>query len=278
MRAIAIKSPARYVHGPEPTVPHAFTTLKINIMARKNENGMLSGLIGKTVFYEMYGNQYARVKPKRRKKKRNQPSNEITTVFGDVSMYGTLMMNDLKKRLLFPFTLFVYNRQRGWMRNLYAAHKDDPSWELRSKHNLTSQINLDCDLRDIWEDGVTVVDEGEGIVTVTVPPIDPALNMRTPAGTKKITCKLFVLTSPFDLLKYPYTVNQEQYSFDHSNATASAQTFRMDTAKDINLSSSGSIALVVIAFEFETEVDGKVTVNKDKKWLPAAIVAMGRLK
>jgi len=247
-------------------------------MARRNENGLMSGIIGRTVFYEMYGNQYARVKPKRRKKKRNEPPNEITTVFGDVSRYGTLMMNYLKKYLLFPFTLFVYNRQRSWIRSLYVAHKDDPSWELRSKHNLTSQINLDCDLRDIWEDGVTVVDEGEGIVTVTVPPIDPARDMRTPAGTQKITCKLFVLTTPFDLLKYPITANRDQYSFDNSNGIVPAQTFRMDTTENIGMPTSGSIALVVIAFEFETEVDGKVSVNIDKKWLPAAIVAIGRLK
>ena len=259
-------------------VLYIFKIKKTTIMARKNENGLISGIIGKTVFYEMYGNQYARVKPKRRKKKRNEPPNEITTVFGDVSRYGTLMMNELKKHLLFPFTLFVYNKQRAWMRSLYAAHKDDSSWELRSKHNLTSQINLDCDLRDIWEDGVTVVDEGEGIVTVTVPPIDPARDMRTPAGTQKITCKLFVLTSPFDLLKYPYTANREQYSFDHSNGIVPSQTFRMDTTEDIGMPTSGNIALVVIAFEFETEVDGKVSVNTDKKWLPAAIVAIGRLK
>lgn len=247
-------------------------------MARKNENGLLSGVIGRTVFYEMYGTQYARVKPKRRKKKRNQPVNKNASVFGTVSRFGTLMMNELKQHLMFPFTLFVYNRQRAWMRSLYAAYKDDPSWELRSKHNMTSQINLDCDLRDIWEDVVTVVDEGGGIVTIMIPPIDPARDMKIPVATKKINCKLFVLTSPFDLAVYPYTITQEQFGFDPSHGALPSQKFTMDTTKWIARSTSGNIAMVVVAFEFETELEGKVAITTDKRWLPAAVVAMGRLK
>jgi len=247
-------------------------------MARRNESGLMTGTIGKTVFYEMYGNQYARVKPGRRKKKRNQPRNEITTIFGEVSKYGTLMMNELKAHLLFPFTLFVYNRQRAWIRNIYAAHKKDPSWELKSKHNMTSQINLDCDLRDIWEDTVTVVDEGNGVVSITIPPIDQTRDMKTPIDTQRINCKIFVLSSPFDLAKYPYTIAKEQFSFDHSGGIVASQKFIMDTTKFLGQSTSGDIAIVAIAFEFETKVDGKVSVNADKRWLPAAIVAMGRLK
>jgi hypothetical protein len=247
-------------------------------MARKKENGIMSGIIGKTVFYEMYGNQYSRMRPGKRKKKRNQPVNVNTNVFGTVSKYGTLMMNAVKKELLFPFTLFVYNQQRAWMRNLYAEHKDDPTWELRSLNNSTSQINLECDLRDIWAGAVTVVDEGAGIVTVTIPPIDPLRDLKTPPGTQKINCKLFVLSSPFDNSPYPYSFAEEQYSFDRSGGISASQTFRMDTTKNFKRPTSGSIAIVVIAFEFETKLGDKVSINTDKRWLPAAIVAMGRLK
>ena len=246
-------------------------------MARQTEAG-LSGKIGKMVFYEMYGAQYARAAPGKRKKTRNTPPNENTSVFGTVSKYGTKMMGSLQQYLLFPFTLFTYNQQRAWMRNLYAAHKDDGNWDLKAKNNLTSQVNLDCDLRDIWENGIIVVDEGAGIVTITVPPIDPGQDMNLPPNTRMINARLFVISSPFQVHPWPCILVKDQYSFEPSNGIVPSREFRFDTKGGTVSTTSGNIAIVVIAFEFETEVEKKVSVNTDKRWLPAAIVAMGRLK
>ena len=246
-------------------------------MARQTESG-LQGKVGNTVFYEMYGNKYVRAAPGKRKKKRNSPPNEITSVFGAVSRYGTKMVSALQQYLLFPFSLFTYNQQRAWMRNLYAAHKNESSWELKAKNNLTSQVNLDSDLRDIWENGVTVVDEGGGIVTVTVPSIDPNLDMNLPANTRNITAKIFVVSSAFRMVPWPYILVKDQYSFETSKGVVQSREFRFNTAGNTGSCTSANIAIVVVAFEFETEMDGIVSINKDARWLPAAIVAMGRLK
>ena len=43
-------------------------------------------------------------------------------------------------------------------------------------------------------------------------------------------------------------------------------------------SSAKDIVLVIAALEFETNDHVSGAVNKDIKWLPAAIIAMGRLK
>jgi len=41
---------------------------------------------------------------------------------------------------------------------------------------------------------------------------------------------------------------------------------------------TGNIAVAVVALEFETKDSGNDRFVKDTKWLPAAIIAMGRTK
>lgn len=247
-------------------------------MARTTKSGLISGVVGKLAFYEMNGNQYARLRPVRKKKKRNEPPNELTTVFGTVSKYGSAMLSQLSDHLLFPFTLLTYNRQRTWLRSQYVTHKNDAVWELKAKHSLMSQINLETDLRDFWENTLTVSDDGGGTVSIIVPPIHPKRDLITPAGTRRINFKLFVLTSPFADGTDRYTFNMDQYSFDHSDDIVPLQKFTMDTKKNFGRPTSGNIAIVVMALEFETKATGSGIYNKDLKWLPAAIIAMGRLK
>ena len=247
-------------------------------MARTTKSGLISGVVGKLAFYEMNGNQYARLRPVRKKKKRNEPPNELTTVFGTISKYGSAMLSQLSDHLLFPFTLLTYNRQRTWLRSQYVTHKDEAVWELKAKHSLMSQVNPDTDLRDFWENSLTVTDDGEGIVSITIPPIHPKRDLKTAPGTKRINFKVFVLSSPFKQGSYHYTFNKEEYSFAYSNDIVPVKKISMDTKRLFGLPTVGNLAIVVIALEFETGEPGKGIYNTDKKWLPAAIVAMGRLK
>jgi hypothetical protein len=236
-----------------------------------------SGLVGTVVLYEVNGKQYMRAKPRSRKKKPDKATKARNTLFGDVSTYGTSLIGAMKGKLLFPFTLETYNRQRGWMWNEYAAHKDDDVWELGAKNNQMSQLNTDTDLRDFLEAAFTVTDEGKGLVSIGIPAINPAKQIKAPARTVKVNMKMMVLSRPFTGAATDHYLDMEAYTFDYGNTLLPGKTFTIDT-RPMRGTATGNIALVAIALEFETTDSGKGIYNMEKRWLPAAIIAMGRLK
>ena len=86
---------------------------------------------------------------------------------------------------------------------------------------------------------------------------------------------MILVCSPFT--EAPWSISMEQYQFDYNETALPAQTITIDS-KYWDKEQKGLIALVVLALEFETEDSGKGIYLKDKHWLPAAIVAMGKLK
>ena len=234
-----------------------------------------SGLVGTVVLYEINGKQYMRARPKERKKS-DKGTIARNKIFGEVSRYGTRMINELKYRLLFHFGLETYNRQRGWMRNEYAAHKDSENWELVAKNNQMSQLNTETDLRDFLEASFTVTDEGKGVVSIGIPVINPTLNIKAPMRTTKINMKMMVVSSPFKSEATTHLTTMKEYAFDYTDKILPAKTFSIDT-KPRKGSATGNIALVAIALEFETKDTGKDKYNLEKRWLPAAVISMGRL-
>ncbi len=236
-----------------------------------------SGLVGTVVLYEVNGRQYMRAKPRSRTKKPGKATIARNTLFGDVSRYGTSLIGEMKEKLLFPFTLETYNRQRGWMWNEYAAHKDDNVWELVAKNNQMSQLNTDTDLRDFLEAAFTVKDVGKGLVSIGIPAINPVRNIKAPMRTVKVNMKLMVLSRPFMVAGTDHYLDMEAYAFDYVDNMLPAKTFTINT-KPMKGIATDNIALVAIALEFETTDSGKGIYNTEKRWLPAAIIAMGRLK
>ena len=234
-----------------------------------------SGLVGTVVLYEVNGRQLMRAKPKKRKKldKGTKARNKI---FGEVSRWGTRMINDLKQQLLFPFTLGTYNRLRGWMRNEYVAYKDASAWELVAKNNQMTQLNTGTDLRDFLEASFSVKDEGNGIITIGIPSINPARNIKAPLRTTKINMKMLVVGSSFDYEGTKQRLMMAEYAFNYADNIQPAKTFTIDTNSGSE-STTGNIVLVAIALEFETTDTGVGIYNKDERWLPAAVIAMGRL-
>jgi hypothetical protein len=64
----------------------------------------------------------------------------------------------------------------------------------------------------------------------------------------------------------------EQYRFSYDENPIAAQEFLLNSP-----AASGDIALVAMALEFETANSGQGIYLSDQQWLPAAILAMGRL-
>ena len=248
-------------------------------MARRSELGY-SGLVGTVVMYEMNGKQYMRARPRQRVKKRGKAEKAENTVFGMVSRHGSPMIGEMKNELLFPFGNATYNHIRGWMRLQYGNNAAAPEWELVARTSMMGQLNRDADLRDFTEKAISVKDQGDGLVNIGIPAIVPVKDLKAPPRTVKVNLKAFVVTSPFNNMGPRQNMTLEQFSFAYGEKQVAAKKLVIDT-KDprINLTStSGHIAIVVIALEFETADSGKGLYNTDRRWLPAAVIAMGRLQ
>lgn len=241
-------------------------------MARVTEKGIV-GLVGDLVFYTVNGKSYVRSKPRRRKKIKGAKAHPVNTVFGTVSKYGTGMMNEIKPSLSFPVGRDAYNKLRGWIRNLYAEHHQDKTWELSSRYSGMCQLNTEVDFRDYFKSDITVTDKGKGKILITLPEIEARLTLKSPIRTMKVNLKLMAVTSPFKETGSRSNLILETISFTLNKKTIPATEVLLQTK-----ASSGHIALVVAALEYETENSGKGQVEKELRWLPAAAIALGRLK
>lgn len=241
-------------------------------MARVTENG-ISGMVGNLIFYSVNGKNYVRTRPKARKKKRGEKANPLNTIFGTVSRHGSRMLKMVREEFGFPIKRDVYNLSRGWMRNLYALHKDDATWPFSVRTSGMCQLNPGTDLRDYFKADITVSDSGKGKITVSFPEINPKNDIKAPIRTMKVNIKLIAVVSDFETGVHPCRACTEQYSFILDNSPVPAKSFVLQTK-----AGAGDIGLVMVAMQYETSDVPAGTFNKELRWMPAAIVAMGRLR
>ena len=235
-------------------------------MARLTPNGYV-GMVGNVVSYTMNGQQYLRTKPTHTKKRKKNPVNML---FGEVTRNGSPMARLIKLYgdLLFHFSLGSYNNMRGWIRNLRAANPVE--WDLAVRPNHTGNLNPACDFRDFISVPVSV-GNANGIITVSIPEFNPAMDIKSPAGTRKINMKVIAVTSPYkDTRETGYAM--QSFSFDNKDTIVPSKECRLIT--EGNTGKPGHVAMIIIALEFMTTGNN---IIRDPKWLPAAGIAMGRL-
>jgi hypothetical protein len=232
------------------------------------KNNNLSGSVGNMVFYTCDGQNRVRAKPGKRTRKRGQPADPNTSIFGTVSANGTPMLKLLSRHLLFRFSLRSYNDGRGWMRNHYAANINLPQWDISARPNDMCQLNAAADLRDMLFTSIVITDTGGGKLLVSIPAMNPVKDMKKlPARTTNVNIKLAVLYSEFGN-NSPARQAIEQYNFMYTNTLLPAKDIIIDTQAP-----AGNLAIVVLAVE--PVIPGKTAAAE---WLPAAIIGMGRLK
>ncbi len=233
------------------------------------ENGSISGAVGNLIFYTMNGNGYVRSKPGKRPRKRNHKPLEVNTVFGTVSTCGSPMLVQLGRQLLYTLKLADYNRTRGWMRNQYANNYQATSWPIAAHTGGTCQVNGSADLRDcLFVDTSLQLDKKK--LTLGLPALNPAKQIKAPPRTSKVTIKAMVISSPFKMeAAKNCTVIMEQLVIDYKDMQLPA------TELVLNLQGKG-VAIVALALEYTITASGKELVEMETKWLPAALIAMGR--
>ena len=240
-------------------------------MARVSDKG-LSGAVGNLVFYVVNGVGYARSKSGKRRKKRGQKTNPLNRIFGLVSSYGSSITNMLKKQFPFPFNRSTNNEIRGWMLMQYKTYGLLPVWDLQAKTNSICQLNSETDWRNYLAVTISVTNNGNGEVKIQLPSFIPTRDLQAPPRTRQVNLKMMLLTSPFREKGTQNSFCMEQYRFSYDENAIAAQEFRLNSP-----AASGDIALVAMALEFETANSGQGIYLSDQQWLPAAILAMGRL-
>jgi len=236
-------------------------------MARFKDNN-LSGAVGNLVFYTKDGQNFVRTKPGKRKRKRGQSPGTNTSIFGKVSSNGSLMLKLLRGHLLFPYGLSTYNNTRGWMRNHYAANHGLPQWDISARPNDMCQLNPASDLRDMLFTSIFISDTGSGNLLVNIPAMNPRKDMKKmPAGTTQVNMKLVIVYSAFEDSS-PVQIAMEQYSFVYADTQLPAKDIIIGTNAP-----AGNLAIAVLAME--PVIPGQ---RIPAAWLPASIIAMGRLK
>ena len=242
-------------------------------MARVTNNG-ITGLVGNLVFYTMNGKSYVRARPSKRKgKSKKRAEDHPISIFGTVSKYGTMMLREVSKSFLFPFSRSIYNGLRGWIRNEYAANYQAPIWEM-AYTNRICPFNKETDLRDYWRKDITVTDNGNGKITIHIPEFNPLKDVKVPTRTMKVNMKLVAVRNAFKGSLNTCSTCTKEISFEYSSTPVPAQAFELQTPT----AGTGDIAFLIMALEYSVVENGVEVIVKDEKWTPAAIVAMGRLK
>ncbi|HMI77958.1 MAG TPA: hypothetical protein VK484_04155 [Ferruginibacter sp.] len=246
-------------------------------MARRTANG-ISGSAGNLVFYIMDGGEYVRMKPGKRKKKRGHVPHPGQAAFGAVSKYGSAMARFINRDILFPFGRYGYNQLRGWMWNQYMAFAHEPDWGLAAKGGITCGLNREADLRDFFVPALQITDNGGGVVDIHIPSFNPKKEIAAPRHTIRVNMKLLMSSSPFaENAGSIDNVWMEQYGFEHADTVLPAKTISINSSTP-HLPTGGHIAIIVMALEFEGPEKGRRTYHTEKQWLPASVIAMGRLK
>ena len=154
------------------------------------------------------------------------------------------------------------------MRNQYEANQQQPQWDICARPNDMCQLNIAADLRDMLFTSLVVSNTGGGIMQVSIPAMNPQRDMKKlPAHTTAVNMKLAVLFTDFEDSSPAY-IAMEQYQFNYANTLLPAKDIIIDSK-----ATAGNLAMVVLAIE---------PVARDKtftvEWLPAAIIAMGKVK
>lgn len=238
-------------------------------MGKVTDKG-ISGAVGNVIYYSYRGINCIRAKPGRRKKKRGHKKDPVNETFGNISTYGSKMLLNIKNKFLFHFGPEPYNRLRGWMSLAFAAKGADRNWHVSTDSGMC-QISNDTDLRDYLKTTVTVSVKGGSAMAVHFPEIIPAAHIKAPPRTAKVKIKVIAISSAFRVTGIANGFDIKEFSMDYSKKAVPANDIILKLQAQ-----PGDIAMVAVALEYE--VAGESLSLTDPRWLPAALIALGRLK
>lgn len=240
----------------------------------KFENGQLRGMIGDIVICKRGDSYYARSKPRPRIKKKGLTTTTIT-VMKKASTYGSSMLAYLKNELLFDYTLASHNGFRGWLCKVQHNNKGQIDWPLAMDFSLFHNINPAAQLEKTLR--VMPIIEGYDRKTIYLnfPAFDPADKIIAPPYTKKVLVKLLATTHPFSGSSTNCGFGFTSFEVDHKKVQKERQL-----ELPLTQCKSGDVVLLTLALQYSTHQSVHDLMHpyvKDLKWLPAGVIAMGRI-
>ncbi|OIR06993.1 hypothetical protein GALL_109000 [mine drainage metagenome] len=247
------------------------TVLNQYKMARV-ENGNISGAIGNIVFYTMNGKNYAKAKSTPRKRKKNEPLSPQVQQFSTASFYGTPVLNWLKPQLTFKFKRNTFNDFRKWLGFAIKQHENNASWPLSVANTLLHNINRESEIRDMLLLLPTVTADKTGNISIKFSSFIPVDQIKAPSGTTEVQLKLITVAAPFSNSKKNCLVQSAFYDFSYNQSRLGEKEMILSTR-----AKTGYMLFVIIAMVFKKAKAGESILVNDTEWLPAAIVAVGKL-
>ncbi len=236
------------------------------------ENGNISGAIGNIVFYTMDGKNYVKAKPATGKRKKTQPRSPQVQSFSDASIYGTSVINWLKPHLAFTFKRITYNAFRSWLNFSIRQHQSESTWPLSVAGTLLYNINRESEIRDILLVLPSITSDETGNISIQFPSFIPVNQIKAPNGTTEVQLKLIAVSNPFSNAVKICSVKSELYIFSYDKNMLSENEIIIATN-----AKTGYMLFVIIAITFKGRRGGASILITDTKWLPAAIMAAGKL-
>lgn len=238
-------------------------------MARVTEKGLI-GRIGPVVYYEMNGKQYARARPMHKKKRTRAANNQAASIFGVCSGAASTAGHTLRAVLDFSFKLKSFNMLRGWLFKEYRLNHERTDWYLGQDFTPACQLNPQADLRDYLFVPVAIKSSEKGKLHLHIPAFNPVRQILHPALATSVVIRVLVMglalrnekQEPF-FIEQKLTVNISDPTFPSSDLHFEHEQMKPN-----------AVATVMVALSYYTN---NKELIRDEKYLPAAIMSIGRV-
>lgn len=232
-------------------------------------NGQVIGSISKTTFLFVNGIGILRSKPGRGNVKQTTATKKMASVFGKASSMIHPLLNELAEELYFKMIMKnrgkVVSAAKDWL--IKVPESTDSSLNsFLPAIELNDQVTLEKVLKVSME--LTVAKDNK--ISLSMESFNPTIAILVPKKTDTIELKAVLITSHTDkdqavVEKYPVTLE-----IPYSDAEVGEQTLQFPVQPE-----AGTVFLVALAICYKGyRING---MDRDRKWLPAGVLGLGRI-
>jgi hypothetical protein len=232
-------------------------------------NGKISGIVANVIFYSSHGKDFVRSAPGTNGVKQTKATKNSAAAFGRASALAHPLLNELAAELNFK----MLRSNRGKV--ISAANK----WLAGQTSSTTSslpilppvELNDQVSLEESLKAPIELTLAGDNTVTVSIGPFNPKTAVKAPRQTYRIELKAVLVTSVKGKGRkevqqhYPVTT---EIAYDNTEVPVQNISFPVQPV-------AGTTLMIGLAVSFKGKfIPG---TDKDRKWLPAAILGFGKI-
>lgn len=234
------------------------------------KNGIISGSIGDLVYYSVNGKNYVRSKTKTGIIKSSAGTKKSASAFGLASAVVSPLLKGLATELDFRLTKCARGLMIG---NAYRWFKTNTDWEstILSDFEPCVELNEMISIRKMFNLRIKCnLEDGKDVV-LTIPEFNPKRVIITPKITVEVHFKIVLVTVSFSgrqkkIKPYPVSISI-------------ANTNHLEAARNISFPlQTGAATSFLVAITMGYTTYAIAGLNRDMKWLPAGVLAMGRIQ